>query len=265
VRDQDQRVRECGHPEDGQGTPERRLEAGVTSGIHATIVRLRHRPSRNSRTSCNISTGTPTVPPGATSAMLTSMSELYLAQEPAADVMLREQPLALLIGMLLDQQIPLEKAFVGPYRLAERLGVAHLDAATIADHDPVDFAAIFAKPPAIHRFPGSMAERTQKLCRAIADTYGNDAVSVWSGVTDARQLLKRVEALPGFGKQKAQIFVALLGKQFDVHPAGWQEIAGAYGEDGSFRSVADIVDPSSLSRVREYKKQMKLAAKAAKG
>ena len=197
--------------------------------------------------------------------MLTGMSELYLAQEPPADVMLREQPLALLIGMLLDQQIPLEKAFVGPYRLAERLGAPHLDAAAIADHDPVDFAAIFAKPPAIHRFPGSMAERTQKLCRAIADTYGNDAASVWSGVTDARQLLKRVEALPGFGKQKAQIFVALLGKQFDVRPAGWQEIAGAYGEDGSFRSVADIVDPSSLTRVREYKKQMKVAAKAAKG
>jgi uncharacterized HhH-GPD family protein len=178
--------------------------------------------------------------------------------------MLRTQPLALLVGMLLDQQIPLEKAFVGPYRLAERLGATQLEAASIADHDPVDFAAIFAKPPAIHRFPGAMAERTQKLCRAVADTYSNDAASVWVGVTDAGQLLKRVEALPGFGKQKAQIFVALLGKQFDVRPAGWQETAGAYGEDGSLRSVADIVDPSSLIRVREYKKQMKAEAKALK-
>jgi uncharacterized HhH-GPD family protein len=192
------------------------------------------------------------------------MSELFLAQEPAADEMLRKDPLALLIAMLLDQQIPLEKAFVGPYVLAERLGVPHLDAAAIADHDPQDFGAIFAKPPAIHRFPGSMAERTQKLCRAVADVYGGDGAAIWTGVTDGKELLKRVEALPGFGKQKAQIFVALLGKQFDVRPPGWQEAAGIFGEDGSFRSVADIVDAPSLGRVREYKKQMKAEAKAAK-
>jgi uncharacterized HhH-GPD family protein len=193
------------------------------------------------------------------------MSDLYLAQEPAADEMLREDPLALLIAMLLDQQIPLEKAFVGPYRLAERLGVAHLDAAAIADHDPVDFAAIFARPPAIHRFPGSMAERTQKLARAIADQYGGDAAAVWTDVTDGTVLLRRVEALPGFGKQKAQIFVALLGKQFEVRPDGWREASGQFGVDGSYKSVADIVDPSSLGRVREYKKQLKAAAKSAKG
>jgi uncharacterized HhH-GPD family protein len=196
--------------------------------------------------------------------MLAGMSDLYLAQQPAADQMLREDPLALLIAMLLDQQIPLEKAFMGPYVLAERLGVTRLDAAAIADHDPQDFAAIYTRPPAIHRFPGSMAERTQKLCRAIADSYNDDAAAVWSGVSDGKDLLKRVEALPGFGKQKAQIFVALLGKQFGVQPAGWKEAAGTFGEDGSFRSVADIVDAPSLSKVRDYKKQLKAAAKVAK-
>ena len=196
--------------------------------------------------------------------MLTCMSDLYLAQQPPADQMLREDPLALLIAMLLDQQIPLEKAFMGPYILAERLGVTRLDAATIADHDPQDLVAIFTRPPAIHRFPGSMAERTQKLCRAIADSYNDDAAAVWSDVSDGKDLLKRVEALPGFGKQKAQIFVALLGKQFGVQPAGWKEAAGTFGEDGSFRSVADIVDAPSLSKVRDYKKQLKAAAKAAK-
>src|ERR1051326_6142437 len=169
------------------------------------------------------------------------MSQLFLAQEPAADAMLRDDPLALLVGMLLDQQIPLEKAFVGPYRLAERLGVSRLDAGDLAAHDPEGFAAIFARPPAIHRFPGAMAERTQKLARAINEGYDGDAARLWTGAKDGRDLLKRVEGLPGFGKQKAQIFLALIGKQFDVRPAGWREAAGAYGEEGSTRSVADIV------------------------
>jgi uncharacterized HhH-GPD family protein len=190
------------------------------------------------------------------------MAQLFLAQEPAADQMLRDDPLALLVGMLLDQQIPLEKAFVGPYRLAERLGVTRLDAAELAAHDPQAFGAIFATPPAIHRFPGAMAERTQKLARAIADGYDGDAAGVWTGAKDGRDLLKRVEALPGFGKQKAQIFVALLGKQLDVQPKGWREAAGTFGEAGSARSVADIVDADSLAKVRDYKKQMKAAAKA---
>jgi uncharacterized HhH-GPD family protein len=193
------------------------------------------------------------------------MSKLYLAQEPAADEMLQNDPLALLIGMLLDQQIPLEKAFVGPFRLAERLGVARLDAAAIADHDPVEFAKIFTMPLAIHRFPGSMAERTQKLCRAIVDDYNGDAASIWTGAADGKDLLKRLEKLPGFGRMKAQIFTALLGKQFGVQPAGWAEAAGVYGEQGSLRSVADIVDKASLTKVRDYKKQMKAAAKAEKG
>jgi uncharacterized HhH-GPD family protein len=187
------------------------------------------------------------------------MSTLYLAQEPAADEMLEKSPLALLIGMLLDQQIPLEKAFVGPLRLAERLGTSQLDAAAIAEHDPGDFAAIFAKPPAIHRFPGSMAARTQKLAQMIRDDYDNEAGRVWAGVTSGAELLKRVGRLPGFGAQKAQIFVALLGKQFGIRPEGWREAAGVFGEEGSMRSVADITDAASLAKVREYKKAMKAA------
>ena len=190
------------------------------------------------------------------------MARLWLAQTPAADELLDQDPLALLIGMLLDQQIPLEKAFMGPYVLVERLGVEKLDAAAIAVHDPEEFGRIFATVPAIHRFPGSMAERTQKLCRAIADEYDGDAARVWTEAKDAKDLLKRVGNLPGFGKQKAQIFVALLGKQFNVQPTGWREAAGVYGEVGSLRSVADIVDKTSLTKVRAYKKQMKEEAKA---
>lgn len=151
---------------------------------------------------------------------------------------------------------------MGPYVLIERLGVPKLDAAAIANHDPEEFGRIFATVPAIHRFPGSMAERTQKLCRAIADEYDGDAAKVWTEATDAKDLLKRVGNLPGFGKQKAQIFVALLGKQFNVQPEDWREAAGVYGEVGSLRSVADIVDKTSLTKVRAYKKQMKEEAKA---
>jgi uncharacterized HhH-GPD family protein len=194
--------------------------------------------------------------------MLAFMSRLYLAQVPAADELLATDSLALIIGMLLDQQIPLEKAFVGPYVLAERLGVATLDAGAIATYEPEAFREIFSTVPAIHRFPGSMAERTQKLCQAVVDGYGGDASSIWTGAADGKDLVKRLGDLPGFGKQKAQIFTALLAKQFDVAPAGWREAAGVYGEEGSLRSVADIVDPASLTKVREYKKQMKAAAKA---
>lgn len=187
---------------------------------------------------------------------------LWLAQEPDADALLQNDPLALLLGMMLDQQIPLEKAFVGPYRLAERLGVNRLDAIAIAEHDPADLVAIFTTPPAIHRFPGSMAERAQKLCRAVADTYDGDAAKVWTGASDGKDLVKRIGQLPGFGAQKAQIFAALLGKQLGVQPKGWREAAGTYGEKGSMRSVADITDAASLDKVRDYKKQMKAAAKA---
>jgi uncharacterized HhH-GPD family protein len=199
------------------------------------------------------------------SAMLAGMSRLFLAQEPAADELLEQDPLSLIIAMLLDQQIPLEKAFVGPYRLAERLGVQHLDAAAIAEYDPDAFREIYATPPAIHRFPGSMAERTQKLAQAIVDRYDGDAAAIWTNAKDGNDLVKRLGELPGFGKQKAQIFTALLGKQFGVELDGWREAAGTYGEVGSLRSVADIVDAGSLSKVREFKKQMKAQAHSANG
>jgi len=193
------------------------------------------------------------------------MPSLYLAKHPAADELLTADPLALLIGMLLDQQVPMEKAFIGPYVIAERLGVERLDAGTIADYDPEALAALFATPPAVHRFPAAMAARTQKLCQQIRDEYGSDAAAVWTGATSGADLVKRVGALAGFGKQKAQIFVALLGKRLGVRPSGWRQAAGIYGEEGVHRSVADITDDASLSKVRDYKKQTKAAAKAAKG
>ena len=186
---------------------------------------------------------------------------LMLSQQPEADALLDRDPLALLIGMLLDQQIPLEHAFSSPYVLTQRLGHA-LDAREIADFDPDEMGAIFSRTPALHRFPGSMAKRVQTLCRIVADEYDGDAANVWKTAEDGAELRKRLAALPGFGAQKAQIFTALLGKQYGVTPEGWQEAAGQYGEDGSYKSVADITDAESLRRVREYKQQMKAAAKA---
>lgn len=193
---------------------------------------------------------------------MTTTTSLCLAQDAEADALLSREPLALLIGMVLDQQIPLEWAFKGPHTLRERLG-SDLDAADLADRDPDALAKVFATPPALHRFPGSMAGRVQELCRVLVDDYGGDAANVWAGVGDAKQLLKRIEGLPGFGKQKAKIFLALLGKQLGVRPKGWREAAGEFGEDRSYRSVADIRDAKSLEKVRAYKKEMKAAAKAA--
>jgi len=187
---------------------------------------------------------------------------LCLAQNPEADQLLTDSPLALLIGMVLDQQIPLEWAFTGPLTLKQRLG-RDLDAADVASRDPDALAKVFATPPALHRFPGSMAGRVQEMCRVIADDYGDDAANVWAGVTDASELLRRIEALPGFGKMKAKIFLALLGKQLAVRPRGWREAAGDFGEVKSYKSVADITDGKSLEKVRAYKKEMKAAAKAA--
>lgn len=190
------------------------------------------------------------------------MTRLWLAQDAKADELLENDPFALILGMLLDQQIPLEKAFKGPQVLAERMGVDRLDAAAIAGYDPEAFGKLFATVPAIHRFPGSMAERSQKLAQAIAHQYDGDASRVWNEAKDAQDLFKRLSALPGFGKQKAQIFIALLGKQFDLQPKGWREVAGDYGQEGSLRSVADIVDQESLLKVRDFKKQMKAAARS---
>ena len=187
---------------------------------------------------------------------------LCLAQDAEADALLSREPLALLIGMVLDQQIPLEWAFKGPHTLRERLG-RDLDAADLAQRDPDALAKVFATPPALHRFPGSMAGRVQELCRVIVEDYDGDAANVWAGVTDAGELLKRIEGLPGFGKQKAKIFLALLGKQLGVRPKGWREAAGEFGEDRSYKSVADIRDAKSLEKVRAFKKEMKAAAKTA--
>ena len=187
--------------------------------------------------------------------------KLCLAQEPEADALLARDPLALLIGMVLDQQIPLEWAFKGPLHMTQRLG-RELDAADIAGRDPDELAKVFATPPAIHRFPGSMAGRVQQVCRVVADDYDGDAEAVWRDAKDGADLLKRVEALPGFGKQKAKIFVALLGKQLGVKAKGWREAAGEFGEAKTYRSVADIKDAKSLEKVRAYKKQMKADAKA---
>jgi uncharacterized HhH-GPD family protein len=188
--------------------------------------------------------------------------KLCLAQDADADALLSESPLALLIGMVLDQQIPLEWAFKGPLNLTQRLG-RDLDATDIARRDPDALAKAFATPPALHRFPGSMAGRVQELCRVIVDEYGGDPAAIWAGAATGAELLKRIEALPGFGKMKAKIFLALLGKQLGVRPKGWRDAAGEFGDDGSRKSIADITNAKSLGQVREYKKTMKAAKKAA--
>lgn len=183
--------------------------------------------------------------------------------DPGANELLNRDPLAVTLGIVLDQQITLEKAFTSPWVLAQRLG-HEPDAAELAGFDPEALVAIFSEAPALHRFPKAMAARVQEVCRVIADEYDGDAAGLWTGVADGAELYKRIFALPGFGKQKAQIFVALLGKLYGVRPDGWREAAGGYGEEGSYKSVADIVDAESLGRVRAYKKQVKAAAKAAK-
>lgn len=188
---------------------------------------------------------------------------LWLAQDPEADELLADNPLALLIGMVLDQQVPLETAFAGPKKIADRMG--GFDVAEIADYDPDKFAVLCSEKPAIHRFPGSMAKRIQTLAQIIVERYDGNAAAIWAaGDPDGKELLRRLKGLPGFGEQKAQIFLALLGKQYGVTPTGWRAAAGDFGKAGSHISVADIVDDKSLGKVRSYKKQMKAAAKAAK-
>jgi uncharacterized HhH-GPD family protein len=180
---------------------------------------------------------------------------------PEANALLDRSPLALLIGMTLDQQDKLEKAFTSPYVLSQRLG-HEPTAEEIAGFDTEELIRIFATPPALHRFPKAMATRTQEVCRLLVAKYDGDARRLWTAAADGRDLLKRVAELPGFGKQKSQIFVALLGKRYGVQPAGWREAAGAYGAEDAHMSVADIVDEASLGKVREYKKAMKAAAKS---
>ncbi|MZF87344.1 HhH-GPD-type base excision DNA repair protein [Streptomyces sp. SID5643] len=189
---------------------------------------------------------------------------LHLAQDPEADALLGRSPLAALVGMLLDQQVPMEWAFKGPATIAQRLGGDDLDAHEIAAHEPEAFAALLSRKPAVHRYPGSMAKRIQQLCQYLVEHYDGDAEAVWKDVATGKDLLKRLAELPGFGKQKAQIFLALLGKQLGVRPTGWREAAGSYGEPDSFRSVADITGPESLVKVRAHKQEMKAAAKASR-
>jgi uncharacterized HhH-GPD family protein len=191
--------------------------------------------------------------------------QLRIAQDDAADELLGRDPLALMIGMLLDQQFPMERAFGAPRLLADRLGVDALDAAALATADPEQLAKVFQGPPALHRYPGSMAARTQELCRVLVERYDGRAENVWVDVPDGATLLRRLRELPGWGEQKSKIFLALLGKQLGVTPPGWREAAGAYGEEGSRRSVADITGPESLAEVRRFKQEQKKAARAGAG
>jgi uncharacterized HhH-GPD family protein len=184
---------------------------------------------------------------------------LQITGDPAADEVLDGSPFALLAGMMLDQQYPMEHAFRGPAKVLSRFGT--FEPAAIAAADPEEFAAMAATTPAIHRFPGAMAARLQQLARIVEEQYGGNAARLWTEAADAKDLLKRVMALPGFGRQKAQIFVTLLAKQLGVRPEGWEAVVGDYALDGH-RSVADVVDAESLQKVRDFKKQKKAAAKA---
>jgi uncharacterized HhH-GPD family protein len=195
--------------------------------------------------------------------MSPAVKSLPFTGNDEADRLLAASPLALLIGMLLDQQVPLEWAFSAPHTLRERLG-GKLDAADIAAMNSEELAGVFSQKPALHRYPGAMAARTHELCRHVVANYGGEADRIWNSVKSGDELYANVRALPGFGEQKAQIFVALLAKRLGVTPPGWEEAAGAYGKQGWF-SVADIDGPEALARVREHKKAVKAEAKARKG
>ena len=185
---------------------------------------------------------------------------LHITGDADADALLSSDPLALLIGMLLDQQVTMEVAFAGPAKLRARLG--GLDAATIAGMDPEEFTAVCRTPPAVHRYPAAMAKRIQALCAEVLERWDGDAAAIWTaGDPDGAEVLRRLKSLPGFGPQKAAIFLALLGKQLGVEAPGWREAAGPYGADGACRSVADVVDSGSLARVREAKQAAKAAPK----
>ncbi len=186
--------------------------------------------------------------------------QIRIAQDPAADEVLSSDPFALLVGMLLDQQYPMEHAFRGPWKILDRFGTLAPDA--IAAAEPEAFADLCSTPPAIHRYGRSMAGRVQQLAAVVRDRYDGRADTIWTEARDTPDLLTRLRDLPGFGDQKARIFAALLGKRLDVRPAGWQEAIGPYAEDGSYRSVADVVDAESLTKVREFKQAAKAQAKA---
>jgi uncharacterized HhH-GPD family protein len=189
------------------------------------------------------------------------MSSFYLTGDPTADALLAADPNAVLLGMVLDQQVTMEKAFTGPAVIAERMGGV-LDVAAIAAADPEEFAALCSKPPAVHRFPGSMAGRIQGVCQILARDWEGEVTNLYADADTGEELKQRLMTLPGFGAQKAAIFVGLLGKQFGVTPKGWREAAGPYGVEGTHVSVADITDPASLQLVREAKRLAKAQAKA---
>ncbi|GGO69402.1 HhH-GPD-type base excision DNA repair protein [Nocardioides deserti] len=190
---------------------------------------------------------------------MSSTPAIHITGDDTADRVLTEDPFALLVGMMLDQQYPMEHAFRGPAKVLERFGT--LEPARIAAADPEEFAALCSTPPAIHRFPGSMATRLQALAALVEEKYDGRTERLWTEATTGKDLLKRVQELPGFGKQKAQIFVALLAKQLGVRPEGWEQAVGDYALEG-YRSVADVVDGDSLQKVRDFKKEKKAAAKA---
>ena len=181
--------------------------------------------------------------------------DLSVTGNAEADALLNTNPLALLLGMLLDQQVPMEWAFVGPFRLKERMG-GTLDAHAIASMPEDEFLAVCKGPAAIHRFPGSMGKRVQAVCQTIVAEYDGDASRIWSDAENGADLRKRLEALPGFGAEKSRIFIALLAKRMGVQPDGWQEAAGPFGDDTP-RSVADIDSAETLARVREWKQARK--------
>ncbi|MDT7745367.1 MAG: hypothetical protein QOE59_4445 [Actinomycetota bacterium] len=187
------------------------------------------------------------------------MPSLTLAQDPDADEVLSQNPLALLIGMQLDQQFPMERAFAGPALLTERIG--EITAGKIADYDHDALVAAFTGPPALHRYPKSMAERVQSVCRVIVEDYDGDVTRIWTEAADGDDVFRRLNALPGWGKMKAQIFTALLGKQCGLDLDGWRDAAGSYGDEGSRRSIADVVDATTLAEVRDFKQAQKRAAK----
>lgn len=184
------------------------------------------------------------------------MGTLYITGNPSSDKLLNSNGTALLIGMLLDQQVPMEWAFNGAFTLKQRLG--HLDPRKIAAMDPEEFLAVCLEKPAIHRFPKAMAQRIQGMCRIIATEHGNKGENIWKGVTDAQILFERLRRLPGYGEEKAQIFIALLGKRFGVTPDGWKRAAGVFS-DSNPRTVADITSPETLLEVRAWKKAEKAA------
>ena len=187
---------------------------------------------------------------------------IHITGDERADQVLTDSPFALLCGMLLDQQFPMERAFAGPAKVLERFG--SIDPAEIANADPEQFASLCAEPPAVHRVPGAMAERIQAVAKIVVEEYDGQAERIWTEAADAADLLRRMTSLPGFGKQKSQIFVALLAKQVGVRPAGWESVVGDYSQEG-YRSVADVVDAASLEKVRAFKKEKKATGKAQPG